>query len=196
MLATLIAYLNRHTSTELTQSEIDLIKAVFVRKKFKKRQFILRVGEVCSKAVFILKGAMRRYSIDENGNEHIMQLMIENWWAIDRESYAKEIPSKYFIDACEETDALVITKNELANLIIQIPALQQWMIKLEENHYIASEKRLHGAISMTVEQRYLDFAKAYPEFLERFPLHIIASYLGVSRETLSRIRNHSSKTNA
>jgi CRP-like cAMP-binding protein len=191
---TLIAYLNRLSGTELTQPEIDQVKAVFVQKKFRKRQFFLREEEVCSKAAFIVKGSMRRYCVDEKGDEHIMQLMIENWWAIDRESYLKGTPSKYFIDAWEDTDTLMITKSELSNLIDQVPALQEWIIKLEENYYIASQKRLHGAISMTVEQRYLDLENTYPEFLERFPQQIIASYLGVSRETLSRIRSHGSKS--
>ena len=93
----LIKYFSSYTTAPLTEGEIDLIRNVFILKKFRKRQFFLQEGEVCKHVAFILKGAMRQYSIDDKGQEHIIRLYIENWWANDRESLMKQTPSNYFI---------------------------------------------------------------------------------------------------
>ena len=105
----------------------------------------------------------------------------------------RQTPSTYFIDAWEETEALLVTKNALTDLIDNIPALQEWVRKLEVNFAIASQRRLSAAVSLSAVERYYDLEKTYPEFLQRFPQHIIASYLGINRETLSRIRSRGVK---
>ena len=185
----LIKYINSYATTPLTDSEVELIKDTFVPKKIRKKQYLLQEGEVCKYAAFIVKGAMRQYSVDDKGVEHIVRLLIENWWAVDRESFVMLTPSVYNIDAWEDTDALLITKADM-NLLDKIPAVIQMTRKLDDNHAFAYQKRLNAYISLSAEQRYEDFAKQYPEFLQRFPQHIIASYLGISRETLSRLRKH------
>ena len=88
MYESLIKYFNSYTTTPLTGDEIDLIQSFFTAKKFRKRQYFLQEGEVCKNAAFIVKGAMRKYRVDDKGEEHIMRLYIENWWASDRESVA------------------------------------------------------------------------------------------------------------
>src|SRR6478752_10388735 len=106
----LIAYIKNHSTTPLTETDIEVIEDVFVPKRIRKRQYFLQEGEVCKYAAFIVKGAMRQYSIDDKGVEHIVSLSIENWWAVDRESFTMLTPSIYYIDAWEETDALLVTK--------------------------------------------------------------------------------------
>jgi len=187
MYESLIKYINSFAATPLTESEIELIKDAFVPKKIRKRQYLLQEGEVCKYAAFIVKGAMRQYSVDDKGVEHIFRLSIENWWAVDRESFVMLTPSVYNIDAWEDTEALLITKADM-NLLSQIPAVTEMMRKLDENHSIAAQRRVNASISFSAEKRYSDFASCYPEFLQRFPQHIIASYLGITKETLSRIR--------
>ena len=189
----LIKYFEGYATTPLTEGEIDLIQSFFTPKKFRKRQYFLQEGEVCKYTVFIVKGAMRQYRVDDKGEEHIMRLYIENWWATDRESLMKETPSIYFIDAWEDTEGLLVTKAALTDLIDRIPALSEWIRNLDANFAIASQRRLNAAISLSAEERYHDLEKTYPEFLQRFPQHIIASYLGVNRETLSRIRTRGVK---
>lgn len=184
----LIKYINSHISEPLTDSQGELIKNVFIPRKIRKRQYFLREGEVCKYSAFIVKGAMRQYSVDDKGAEHIVHLFIENWWASDRESFIMLTPSIYNIDAWEDTDALLITKADYLGLLEPIPALAEMAGKLDERSYIATQKRLNSSISFTAEKRYADFASMYPEFLQRFPQHIIASYLGITKETLSRIR--------
>src|SRR4051794_16295697 len=193
MYDSLISYFNNYATTPLREGDIDLITNIFTPKKFRKRQYFLQEGEVCKYTAFILKGAMRQYMVDDKGEEHIIQLFIENWWASDRESQITETPSKYFIDAWEDTEALLVMRKNVLNLIDQIPSLFQWIRKMDENNAVATQKRLNAAISLSAEERYYELEKNYPEFLQRFPQHIIASYLGINRETLSRIRSRAIK---
>ena len=98
----LIAYIKNHSTTPLTETDIEVIKDVFIPKRIRKRQYFLQEGEVCKYAAFIVKGAMRQYNIDDKGVEHVVNLFIENWWVCDIESYIKLTPSKYCIDAWED----------------------------------------------------------------------------------------------
>ncbi|SRR6266542_1543011 len=193
MYDSLIKYFNSYTTKPLTGDEIDLIQSFFTPKKFRKRQYFLQEGEVCKYTAFIVKGAMRQYRVDDKGEEHIIRLYIENWWANDRESLMKQTPSIYFIDAWKDTEGLLVTKAALTDLIDLIPALSEWIRILDANFAIASQRRLNAAISLSAEERYHDLEETYPEFLQRFPQHIIASYLGINRETLSRIRSRGVK---
>jgi CRP-like cAMP-binding protein len=193
MYDSLINYFNSYASAPLTGDEIDLIQGLFSLKKFRKRQYILQEGEVCKYTSFILRGAMRQYRVDDKGEEHIINLFLEKWWASDRESLMNETPSLYFIDAWEDTEALVGAKTELNHLVAQITALGEWVRKLDANSAIASQRRINAAISLSAEERFYELEKTHPEFLQRFPQHIIASYLGINRETLSRIRSRGIK---
>jgi CRP-like cAMP-binding protein len=188
-----IKYINSYAVTPLTESEIEIIKGTFVPKKIRKRQYLLREGEVCKYAAFIVKGAMRQYSIDDKGAEHIIRLTIENWWAVDRESFVMLTPSIYNIEAWEDTDVLVVTNADVTNRINPIQPFNEMARKLDENHAFAAQRRLSASISFSAEKRYANFANTYPEFLQRFPQHMIASYLGITKETLSRIRHQSAK---
>src|SRR5258705_1256557 len=193
MYDSLIKYFNSYTTTPLKGGEIELIESVFKSKKFRKRQYFLQEGDVCRYTAFIVKGAMRQYTVDDRGEEHIVRLSIENWWATDRESLMKQTPSIYFIDAWEDTEALLVTKAAFMELTVQIPVLSEWMTNLDVNFAIAAQRRLNAAISLSAEKRYQDLEKTYPEFLQRFPQHTIASYLGINRESLSRILSRSVK---
>lgn len=190
MLEFLIKYINSFATTPLTSDEVELIKDVFVYKKIRKKQYLLQEGEVCKYAAFIVKGSLRQYRVDKKGIEHIVRLSIENWWAVDRESYVMLTPSSYNIDALEDTDVLLLSKADSLNRLSNIPAITEMFRMLDQRHAFASQKRLDAAISMTAEQRFADLEKNYPEFLQRFPQHVIASYLGITKETLSRIRKH------
>jgi CRP-like cAMP-binding protein len=190
---TLIKYINRYATTPLTEREIETIEEVFVPKKIRKRQYFLQEGEVCKYSGFIVKGAMRQYHVDDKGVEHIIRLFIENWWVSDRESLTMLTPSVYNIDAWEESDLLLLTRADYLNRLSSIAAIVEMSRKMDENYAIASQKRLNATMNLSAEQRYADLAKTYPEFLQRFPQHIIASYLGITKETLSRIRSHALK---
>lgn len=188
----LLQYIKSHSVTPLSESETALIKSVFVPKKIRKRQYFLQAGEVCKYMAFIVKGAMRQYSVDDKGAEHMVRLSIENWWAGDRESFTMLTPSIYNIDAWEESDVLLVTNADMTRLNT-IAAINEMARTLDQNQSFAYQKRMNAAISFTAEKRYAELEKMYPEFLLRFPQHIIASYLGITKETLSRIRSQAVK---
>lgn len=186
----LISYINSQLEDELSGAEIDLIKETFVLKKLRKHQFLLQAGEICKIAGFVLKGALKQYTIDDTGKENILSLYVENWWAGDRASFIESSPSDYFIDAFEATEMLVISKQDYLNQLSK----QRFMVDLQrvlsEKQSTQLLKRLQATKTLPAEQRLADFEKSYPDFLQRFPQHIIASYLGMSKETLSRIRSN------
>jgi CRP-like cAMP-binding protein len=184
----ILAYINHYSKSPLTSEEEALIIATFQPKKLRKKQYFLQEGDVCKYAGFVVKGAMRQYSVDDKGIEHIVHLFIENYWASDRESSIMLTPSIYNIDAWENTELLIITRAEMLDLMEKIPALVQVIRLMDEKHAIANQRRLNSTIGNSAEKRYEEFVKNHPQFIQRFPQHIIASYLGITKETLSRIR--------
>ncbi|HKO81603.1 MAG TPA: Crp/Fnr family transcriptional regulator [Chitinophagaceae bacterium] len=154
----------------------------------KKKQFLLHEGAVCKYMTFIVKGALRLYSIDEKGNEHIARFGVEGWWVSDRESFLMLTPSKYNIDALEDSDLLVATNEQLTRIKERSPLFYKMAHILDERHSIASQKRIQSTISFTAEEKVLDLMNTYPMFLQRFPQNMVASYLGLTPETLSRVR--------
>ncbi|AKD56998.1 Crp/Fnr family transcriptional regulator [Spirosoma radiotolerans] len=192
MLSLLIHYIQERSSSPLSEADLSLLQEAFIPKKLRKRQFLLQEGQVCKYIAFIVKGATRQYTVDEKGDEHVLNLCIENWWTSDRESFHKEIPSIYNIDAWEETELLLLPKtNDYYERVNTIPAFNEMRIKLDDNQYIAAQKRLNTSINYSADYRYEELLKLHPEFFQRFPQHIIASYLGITKETLSRIRHQS-----
>ncbi|MEM0578213.1 Crp/Fnr family transcriptional regulator [Flavobacterium polysaccharolyticum] len=189
----LIIYINQYATKPLTSEEIAVIEATFQPKKLRKKQYFLQEGDVCKYAGFIVKGAMRQYRVDEKGVEHIVQLFIENYWANDRESSTMLTPSIYNIDAWEDTDILLITRADMLDLMAKIPSMTEMIRLMDERNAIANQRRLNSTISNTAEKRYEEFAKNHPQFIQRFPQHLIASFLGITKETLSRIRKQAIK---
>ncbi|SKC53693.1 cAMP-binding domain of CRP or a regulatory subunit of cAMP-dependent protein kinases [Ohtaekwangia koreensis] len=189
----LIAYINNHTALPLNSKEEKMIVSAFEPKKLRKKQYFLQEGEVCRNAGFIIEGAMRQYIVNDKGVEHIVHLYIEDYWATDRESFMMLTPSRYNIDAWEDTQLVTISRADILKLTRKIPALVEMIRLMDERHAIANNRRISSTISNTAEKRYEEFAENHPQFNQRFPQHLIASYLGITKETLSRIRKHAMK---
>ena len=181
-------FINNYAATTIDDATFDVVKAAFTQKKLRRKQYLLQEGEVCKYIGFITQGAMRQYSVDEKGAEHIVELAQENWWVGDRESFYMLTPSRYNIDALEASELLLLTNANLQNLLDTVPAIGKMLRMLDQRNAIATQQRLHATLTYPAEQRYNEFIKNYPTALNRFPLHMIASYLGISPETLSRIR--------
>ncbi len=190
---TLLAYINQHTTSPLTREEEALIIATFHPKKLRKKQYFLQEGDVCKYVGFIVKGAMRQYSVDDKGVEHMVQLYIENWWVSDRESAVMLTPSRYYIDAWEDTELLIATVADMMDLMEKISSFGKMTRLMDNRNAIASQRRLNSTISNTAEKRYEEFTDNHPQFIQRFPQHLIASFLGITKETLSRIRKQAMK---
>ncbi|HEY8916071.1 MAG TPA: Crp/Fnr family transcriptional regulator [Chitinophaga sp.] len=181
-------YLKKFSADPLSEDEKALLRQAFIPSKFRKRQYLLQAGNYCKDFAFIVKGSMRMYSVDDKGSEHFVRLGVEGWWMGDRESWVMLTPSLYNIDAWEDTEVLLISRGNSLELIKAVPAFWEMVRQLDERNNIANQRRLTSSISGTADKRYVDFIDCYPELLHRFPQHIIASYLGITKDTLSRIR--------
>jgi CRP-like cAMP-binding protein len=181
-------YIDGYISTPINDDEFELVQKAFLPKKLRKKQYLVQEGDVCKYMAFICKGAMRFYSVDDKGIEHIIRFGIENWWITDRESFLSKEPSVYNVDAVEDCELLVVTKQDLDELNRQSSSFAELSKILEQRTFVAAQKRIHAAISRSAEERYNELQKINPSFIQRFPQNMIASYLGVSPETLSRIR--------
>ncbi|WP_265131408.1 Crp/Fnr family transcriptional regulator [Chryseobacterium oranimense] len=186
----LFDYIERYSHSVLSSEEKERIQSLLLPKKLRKKQYFLEEGNVCPYTGFILKGATRQFSVDSHGIEYILQLAIENWWIVDRQSFMNQTPSKYYIEAWENTELLILPRPNL-DAFLEIPSVRDMFWKMSENNHIASQKRVDDAISLSALERYESFVQLHPDMIQRFPLHQIASYLGISRETLSRIRKQS-----
>ncbi|MDR6968114.1 CRP-like cAMP-binding protein [Flavobacterium arsenatis] len=177
----------------MTEEDFKFLLSHFVPKRIRKKQYLLEEGKICEYTAFIVKGSMRKYFVDEKGVEHIVDLYVENWWAGDRESFVQFTPSNYNIDAWENCEVLLISRENTLKLCAECPAFNDMLLKLDERNSIATQKRITSTLSSCVEKRYNHFAEYHPDFVQRFPQHIIASYLGVTKDTLSRVRSKAIK---
>ncbi|CAN5385342.1 Crp/Fnr family transcriptional regulator [soil metagenome] len=172
----------------LTEEQFKSWTSLFNPKKVKKHEMLLKEGEVARNTSFTIHGCLRMYTIDNKGKEHIMQFAPENWWLGDIESSSKHIPSVYFIDALEDSDLLIMDVKDWDKSMNEIPPLAVLFQRLMQNRQSATQKRIIFSMSASAEERYLDFMKTYPSLAQRIPQHMIASYLGITPESLSRIR--------
>ncbi len=173
---------------EIPIENIAQCGAYYTSKKIKKGEFLLREGEVCSATFFVEKGLLRMYSIDKNGKEHIIQFAPENWLMSDRSSLYFNEKSKYFIDAVEDSEVLFLNPDFFQNLKMQFPNSITSNDLLLQKHIRNLQNRVNSLLADTAEERYLNFIKMYPDILQRVPQWMVASYLGITPESLSRVR--------
>lgn len=176
----------------LTMEEQDLIKSYITPKKLRKKQYLLQESDVCKFIAFVEKGALREYSLDENGNEHIIQFALEGWIISDLYSFLTGEPATYNIDSIEDAELVLINKSAHKELLLKVAKYETYTRLQLTGAYIAMQKRLTSIISASLEERYSNFNALYPNIVQRVPQHMIASYMGLQPETLSRIRRRMS----
>lgn len=174
----------------VSEEDFEYSKSLFLPKKLRKKQYLLQEGDVCRYTAFVSKGLLRTYSTDEKGTEHILQFAMEGWWMADLYSFLTDEPSIFNMEALEDCELLLITRPSWDLLLARIPAFERFFRILIQNNLIATQRRLLGTMSETAEEKYVKLLKTYPDCVQRVPQHMIASYLGITRETLSRIRSN------
>ncbi|WP_218122984.1 Crp/Fnr family transcriptional regulator [Pedobacter antarcticus] len=183
----LITYFNNFTP--LDEEEIIFVSTCFKSRLYRKRQYILQEGDVCNNYNFVVRGCLRMYKIDKNGNTHILQFTSENGWIADIGSFHEHTPSELSIDALEDTIVLQISYENLIAIYERFPRFNRIFRILMENAYVSLQKRMFQNISSPAEDRYNFFMEVYPHLSSRLPQTQIASFLGITPEFLSRLRN-------
>lgn len=176
----------------LNAEEEALIKRYLTPKKLRKKQYLLQEDDVCKYIAFVEKGALKAYAIDESGAERIIQFALEGWTISDLYSFLTGEPATYNIDAIEDAQLILISKSAHEELLEKLPKYETYIRLQITGAYIALQKRLTSIISLPLEERYKNFTAIYPDITQRVPQHMIASYMGLTPETLSRVRSRMS----
>jgi CRP-like cAMP-binding protein len=179
---------NFHKKVPLTPQEQETIKNFLIPKKLRKRQYLLQEGDICRTSAFVEKGALRAYSVGENGGESIIQFALEGWTISDLYSFLTEEPARYNIDALEDAELVLVSKSAHEELLKTMPKYETYTRLQITGAYLAMQKRLTSIMSLSLEERYNNLIAMYPDIVQRVPQHMIASYMGLTPETLSRVR--------
>ena len=171
-----------------TVDDFALLETVFLRMPLKADEFLQRAGEVARYAAFVATGCLRSYVIDSKGKEHIVQFAPETWWLADSNSLAGKMPSQYFYQAIEDSELLVIDPMSHEMLVRKVPPYAQSFQVGLQTHAAAKDQRIVTSLSSSAEEKYLEFLQTYPSIVSRVPEWMLASYLGLAPETLSRVQ--------
>ncbi|RZJ64971.1 MAG: Crp/Fnr family transcriptional regulator [Flavobacterium sp.] len=174
----------------LTVGEKELLPSFFSARHLKKRHYLLREGDSCQYMAFVSKGLLRTYNIDDKGNEHMSIFGLEGWWLSDFNSFLTGEPSVFNIDAIEDSDLLLISRADYEAITLAVPVMDRYFRILYQNSLVTKERRLMSSITHSAEEKYLQLIQHDPKLSERIPQNMIASYLGIAPETLSRIRKN------
>ncbi|CAD0002803.1 Crp/Fnr family transcriptional regulator [Flavobacterium chungangense] len=186
MHSVLLEHIQKFISLE--SHEIDILESSLDITKIKKKQHVLQEGQVCNTIHFITKGCFRQYIINNKGTEQTLQFGVESWWITDYLSFHNHTPSHFYIQAVENSEIIAIEKQVLESLLIQIPKLERYFRIISQKTFGAAQMRIKFLFTMSAEERYNHFKNQQPDFVQRVPQYMLASYLDFSAEFMSKIR--------
>jgi CRP-like cAMP-binding protein len=172
----------------LNVEEFETLKPFFIPKKVRKRQYVLNAGDVCQYITFVEKGLLRSFTVDDEGNEHVVQFAIEGWWISDMGSFVSGMDALYNIEALEDSELLHLKKQSMEELLDKLPAMERFFRILMQNNIVALQRRVIAYMSLSAEEKYLKLLDVAPDIMTRASQQHIASYLSITPETLSRVR--------
>lgn len=174
---------------DLDDSEAAIVLSYFEQENFKKKSLLLEEGQICSTRYFVLKGCLRLYIINDKGNEQTLQFGIENWWLTDYMSIQTQNPTQFYIQTVENSEVLSISSKSFDEMLSNIPKMERYFRLMLQKSFAASQMRIKYLYTMSAEERYNVFNKFQPDFVQRIPQYMLASYLDFSAELMSKIRS-------
>lgn len=181
-----IKHINKFAS--VTDDEVKKLEASIKTIEIKKKDFLLKEGEICRSNYFVEKGCLRLYFINEKGSEQIIQFALENWWLSDYISFNNSSPAQFYIQAIEDSTIIAMAKNKQDKILDEIPSMEKYFRKVLQITIAASQNRLKFLYGYSKEEGYLHFTNSFPQFIQRIPQYMLASYLGFTPEYLSELR--------
>jgi CRP-like cAMP-binding protein len=172
----------------LSDSDTALLQKCAAQRLVKNKEYLLEEGQICQASYFVVDGCLRMYLNTDYGTEQIVQFAINNWWMSDYTSMDRQRPSLHYIQAVEKTTVVILEKNIQEDLFAKIPKLERYFRIIHQRAYSATLARIHFILNLSGEQRYHHFANSFPDFVQRVPQYMLASYLGFTPEFLSKIR--------
>ena len=183
---TLINYMNRVIN--LTPEEEEILISKITHRKYLKGQYLLQQGDICRFSGFIISGCTKTFFIDDQGQEHVIMFSIEDWWASDMGSFISQKPADLNVQCLENTEIISLSYDSQRELLEEIPKLERFFRIIIERAFVSSQKRIVRNFTMTAKERYLFFRSQYPQIEQRIPQYLIASYLGITKEFLSKTK--------
>ena len=173
----------------LTSQEESILLSKIKYRKYLKGQFVVQQGDICKYLSFVQIGCLKTFHIDKDGQEHIIRFAIENWWTADLGSFITQTAADCNVQCLENTEVIQFSGEKLEQLYIEIPQLERFFRIIFQKAFVFSEKRVIRNFSLSAKECYLLFREQYPQIEQRVPQYMIASYLGITKELLSKIRN-------
>ena len=183
----LLDYINRVVA--LTEEEESILGSLISYRKLLKGQYFLQQGDVCKFSGFVISGCTKTFYVDEEGQEHVVMFSIEDWWTSDMGSYISQKPADFNVQCLENTELIQFSYENQQEMMQEIPKLERFFRIIIERAFVASQKRIVRNMSMSAKDRYVFFRNEYPKIEQRIPQYLIASYLGITKEFLSKIKS-------
>lgn len=171
----------------LTDEQFDIVFSYFRPKKLQKKDFLVKQGDSVNCEYFVVSGLVKAFYTDDEGKDHIMQFAMENWWVTDYQALLHKSPAQLDIDCLEDTELLCITLEDKDKLCAALHKMEYFFRKKSNSGYVALQRRILSLLNNDAKERYEQFMSLYPSLYQRVSKTLIAAYLGVTRETLSRL---------
>jgi len=172
---------------KLTDEEFEFALTHFTQRSYKKHQYVVQADNPAPNDHFVVKGLLKSFYYDDAGKTHILQFAMEDWWISDPNAYHNRLNATLNIDCLEDTETFFISIDNREKLCAEMQKMEYFFLKKTTAGYIALQKRILSLMSQKAEERYTQFVQLYPNLIDRVPKALIASYLGITRETLSRM---------
>lgn len=183
----LLKYISNYI--DLTPNEIAILESKITVRKYLKGQYIVQQGDICKYECFVLSGCTKTFYVDKEGQEHILMFSIEDWWTSDMGSFITQTPADFNVQCLENSELVMFSYDVIEDLYRDIPKLERFFRQIIEKAFVASQKRIVRNFSLSAKEQYLYFRDQYPLIEQRIPQYMIASYLGITKEFLSKIKS-------